>query len=101
MTVSVIGYEFLYVSLENFTFLGDYATTFSLISLIPVTVVSIILMSVVACMDTCNCCSCSCCCDYLLPMTERTAFGHQEEDPTEIALVEINPPASPNNQTTA
>ena len=48
---------------------------------------SIILMSFVACMDTCSCCSCSCCCDCLLPMTERTAFGHQEEEPTEIALV--------------
>ena len=34
-------------------------------------------------------------------MTERTAFGHQEEEPTEIALVETNPPASSNNQTTA
>ena len=34
-------------------------------------------------------------------MTERTAFGHQEEEPTEIALVETNPPASPKNQTTA
>ena len=58
-------------------------------------------MSVVACMDNCSCCSCSCCCDCLLPMTERTAFGHQEEEPTEIALVVTNSPASPNNQTTA
>ena len=40
---------------------------------------SIILMSFVACMDTCSFCSCSCCCDCLLPMTERTALGHQEE----------------------
>ena len=58
-------------------------------------------MSVVACMDNCSCCSCSCCCDCLLPMTERTAFGHQEEEPTEIALVETNPPASPKYETTA
>ena len=34
-------------------------------------------------------------------MTERTAFGHQEKEPTEIALVETNTPASPNNKTTA
>ena len=70
---------------------------------LPFIVLSLILMSVVACMDTCSCCSCSCCCDCILtiPMTERTAFGHQEEEPTEIALVETNSPASPNNQTTA
>jgi hypothetical protein len=72
------------------------------ISSLPLIVLSIILMSVVACMDKCSCCSCSCCCDCLFPMTERTAFGHQEEEPTEIALVETNPLlASPNNQTTA
>ena len=101
MTVSVVGYEKFSLNLENLTFSADYAGTLSLILLIPVTVVSIILMSVVACMDTCSCCSCSCCCDCLFPMTERTAFGHQEEEPTEIALVETNPPASPNNETTA
>ena len=54
-------------------------------------------------MDNCSCCSCLCYCDCLLtiPITERTAFGHQEEEPTEIALVETNPPASPNNEITA
>ena len=103
MNVSVLGYEKLSLGLGNLTFSAEYARIIYLILLIPVTVVSIILMSVVACMDTCSCCSCSCCCDCLLtiPMTERTAFGHQEEEPTEIALVETNPPASPKYETTA
>ena len=98
--ISLYGHERLNYYLEELTFSVGYIDIFSTILVIPVNVASIILMSVVACMDTCSCCSCSCCCDFLLPMTERTAFGHQEE-PTEIALVETNPPASPNNQTTA
>ena len=90
---------------QNPELLASADATFILIviSPIPFIVLSIILMSVVACMDTCSCCSCSCCCDCLLtiPMTERTAFGHQEEEPTDIALVETNPPASPKYETTS
>ena len=89
ITVSVIDYGNCIRDLGNLTFSDRYAHWYSLILLIPVNLASIILMSVVACIDTCSCCSCSCCCDCLLPMTERTALGMQEEEPIEIALVEI------------
>ena len=107
MLISLYGYEILNIALRNLTSyaenVSENVATFSIILVIPVNVVSIILMSVVACMDTCSCCSCSCCCDCLLPMTERTAntFGLPEEAPTEIPLVETNPPVSPNSETTA
>ena len=103
MTTTKVGHERLISDLENVTFSTRKADTYFLILMLPVIVVSIILMSVVACMDTCSCCSCLCCCDCLLPMTERTSntFGLQEEAHTEIDLVEINPPASQNNETTS
>ena len=86
--------------LGKLTFSAENVDIFSMILVIPVHLLSIILMSVVACMDTCSCCTCSCCCDCLLPMTERTAntFGLPEQAPTEIPLVETNPLASPNNE---
>ena len=100
--ISFYGLELFNRNLRNLTFSAEKVDELSMILVIPVNVASIILMSVVACMDTCSCCSCSCCCDCLLPMTERTAntFGLPEEAPTEIPLVETNPPASPNNETT-
>ena len=101
--LSFYDYEFFISLVKNLTFSAGNLDIFSMILVIPVHLLSIILMSVVACMDTCSCCSCSCCCDCLLPMTERTAntFGLQEETPTEIPLVEANPPASPKNETTS
>ena len=93
LTVSAIGYE-------NFVRVGLNEDTFSFFLALPVFLVSIILMSFVACMDTCSCCSCSCCCNYLLPMIERTTFNLQQETGTEIGLVEINL-ASINVETTA
>ena len=103
ITVSSIGYEIFISYWENLSFSLHEIDTLALTLMLPVIVVSIIFMSVVACMDTCSCCSCLCCCDCLLPMTERTSntFGLQEEAPTEIALVETNPPASQNNDTTS
>ena len=103
MLMSLYGHELLNNILRDLTFSDVNIDIFSIILVIPVNVASIILMSVVACMDTCSCCSCSCCCDCLLPMTERTAntFGLPEEVTTEIPLVETNPLASTNNETTA
>ena len=103
MLMSLYGHELLNNILRDLTFSAVNIDIFSIILVIPVNVASIILMSVVACMDTCSCCTCSCCCDCLLPMTERTAntFGLPEEAPTDTPLVETNPPASPNNETTA
>ena len=100
--ISFYGLELFNRNLRNLTFSAEKVDELSMILVIPVNVASIILMSVVACMDTCSCCSCSCCCDFLLPMTERTAntFGLPEEVTTEIPLVETNPVASPNNETT-
>ena len=100
MLMSLYGQELLNYNFRNLTVSLKYVDIFSMILVIPVNVASIILMSVVACMDTCSCCSCSCCFDCLLPMTERTAntFGLQEETPTEIPLVETNPLANPNNE---
>ena len=97
---------------ENLKAWGINVATLSLFLMIPMIVISILFMSVVSCMDMCSFCSCSCCCDYLLPMTERTAnmFGLQEESTTEIALVKTrgisklevktNPPESPIKETT-
>ena len=85
--LSSFSYETLKSILGDLTFSTNNLDIFSMILAIPLNVLSILLMSVVACMDTCSCFSCSCCCDCLLPMTERTAFGRQEEEPTEIALV--------------
>lgn len=91
--VSAIGYE-------KFVAVGLNEDTFSFFLALPVILVSKILMSFVACMDTCSCCSCSCCCNCLLPMVERTTFNLQQKTGTEIGLVEINP-ASINVETTA
>ena len=87
---------------ENLKAWGINVATLSLFLMIPMIVISIIFMSVVSCIDMCSFCSCSCCCDYLLPMTERTAntFGLPEEVTTEIPLVETNPLANPNTETT-
>ena len=87
---------------ENLKAWGINVATLSLFLMIPMIVISIIFMSVVSCMDMCSFCSCSCCCDYLLPMTERTSnmFGLQEESTTEIVLVKTNPPESPIKETT-
>ena len=100
LCVNAIAISILLTQYPGLFYEPDELTVQAMFSL-PLIVISIILMSVVACMDTCSCCSCSCCCNYLLPMTERTAFVYQEEEPTEIALVETNPPGSPNNETTS
>jgi len=48
-------------------------------------IVSMILMSIVACLDNFSCCACSCCCDCCLPMTERDSiFKTEKEDTNEI-----------------
>ena len=48
-------------------------------------IVSMILMSIVACLDNFSCCACSCCCDCCLPMTERDSiFKQEKEDTNEI-----------------
>ena len=48
-------------------------------------IVSMILMSIVACLDNLSCCACSCCCDCCLPMTERDSiFKKEQEDTNEI-----------------
>ena len=55
-----------------------------LLTFLPV-IVSMILMSIVACLDNMSCCSCSCCCDCCLPMTERDSiFKTEKEDTNEI-----------------
>ena len=58
-------------------------------SLLPQTflpvIVSMILISIVACLDNLSCCACSCCCDCCLPMTERDSiFKKEKEDTNEI-----------------
>ena len=89
--------------IETITKPFKHANVLSLFSMIPFIVVSIILMSVVTCMDTCSCCSCSCCWNFLLPMTERTEnnFSLQEKATTKNALVETTMLANPNDKTTA
>ena len=48
-------------------------------------IASMMLMSIVACLDNLSCCSCSCCCDCCLPMTERDSiFKTEKEDTNEI-----------------
>ena len=55
-----------------------------LLTFLPV-IVSMILMSIVACLDNFSCCACSCCCDCCLPMTERDSiFKTEKEDTNEI-----------------
>ena len=49
-------------------------------------IVSMILMSIVACLDNLSCCTCSCCCDCCLPMTERDSIFKTEKEDTNAIL---------------
>ena len=72
--------EYLAVLRENEIEFGYF-----LIALILPVIVSMILISIVACLDNLSCCTCSCCCDCCLPMTERDSiFKKEKEDKNEI-----------------
>ena len=70
---------------------ADLLLRLLLLTFLPV-IVSMMLMSIVACLDNLSCCACSCCCDCCLPMTERDSiFKTEKEDTNEThELVAVN-----------